>query len=342
MRVAVRVVGVGLLFAAVACVVAGAIAPWSLAGWLLIGAAALAGAASWLGEGRARRAIGASAAALAILVIAARLLFVSGGRARLLTLPGDASSRWLGRALDEQDLSQAGAWLLRAFGRLPRDEARALVPAMHDAYAAMRRDLGRAPSPALDTLLARQRPSAFDTIVIEPRDVARPRAAVIFLHGYAGSFTLECWLIADAAAAIDAVTICPATGFSGHWSERDGERTLQETLHYARARQLDRVYLAGLSNGAAGAGALASRYASSLKGLIVISGAPSTGGAPALPTLVLQGDRDTMFPAAIAHAFAARTRARYVALGGGHFVLMIRRDEARAAIAKWLRAVESS
>jgi alpha-beta hydrolase superfamily lysophospholipase len=277
-----------------------------------------------------------------ILVVVVRVLFVSGGRARVITLPGGASSHRLARALDEQDVSLAGAWLLRASRRLPRDEAYALVPAMRDAYAAMHRDVGSAPSPALDTLLARQSPAAFDAIVIEPRDVTRPRAAVIFLHGYAGSFTLECWLVADAAAAIDAVTICPATGFAGHWSDRDGERILEQTLDFARARKLDRIYLAGLSNGAAGAGALAPRYASSLKGLILISGAPSTRGAAGVPTLVVQGDRDSMFPAAIVHAYAARTSAHYVSLNGGHFVLMIRRDEARRAIADWLRTREAN
>jgi pimeloyl-ACP methyl ester carboxylesterase len=160
---------------------------------------------------------------------------------------------------------------------------------------------------------------------------------VVFLHGYAGSFTLECWLVARAASAIAAVTVCPATEFSGHWSSPAGEQTFRETLHYLRGRGIERVYLAGLSNGAVGASALAARFSSSLNGLILISGAPSAGGGGGLPTLVVQGDHDTMASAATAHAFAVRTHATYSSFNGGHFVLMIRRDEIRDVIASWLR-----
>src|SRR4029077_9562922 len=118
----------------------------------------------------------------------------------------------------------------------------------------------------------RQGPAAFDAIVIErARDAAPARSAVVFLHGFAGSFTLECWLVARAADAIGAITVCPATVLSGRWGDRDGERTLRATLDFLRARNIRRVYLAGLSNGAAGAAALAPRFAGSLAGLILIS-----------------------------------------------------------------------
>jgi pimeloyl-ACP methyl ester carboxylesterase len=164
---------------------------------------------------------------------------------------------------------------------------------------------------------------------------------VIFLHGYGGSFTLECWLVARATRTIAAVTVCPAVEFSGHWSGHSGATTVRETLDYLRSRGVERIYLAGLSNGAIGASGLAPRFASSLKGLILISGAPSTGGSGGLPALVVQGNHDTMASAATARAFAARTHATYAGFEGGHFVAMTRREEVRAAIGGWLQTRES-
>ena len=211
---------------------------------------------------------------------------------------------------------------------------------MHEAYVAMRRDDAFTPSPVFDTLLGRQTPGAFDTLVIEPRAQDGPAApaktGVIFLHGYAGSYTLECWLVASAARAVGAVTVCPATDFSGNWRGEAGELTLRATLDYLHARGIRRVFLAGLSNGAMGASALAPKLASSLAGLILISGAPASGGSGGLPTLVVHGSDDPMASVAAARAFAARTHASYAGFDGGHFVLLVRRTEARMAISNWL------
>jgi hypothetical protein len=44
-----------------------------------------------------------------------------------------------------------------------------------------------------------------------------------------------------------------------------------------------------------------------------------------------------MASAASARAFAARTHASYAGFDGGHFVLLVRRAEAREAIASWLK-----
>jgi pimeloyl-ACP methyl ester carboxylesterase len=193
----------------------------------------------------------------------------------------------------------------------------------------------------LDTTFGRQGPDGFDTLVFEASGPAAS-AGVVFLHGYGGSFRLECWLVAEAARAIGAITVCPATGFRGHWNGRDGERTVRAALDYLHARGVRRVYLAGLSNGAAGASTLAPKFAPMLSGLILISGAPSGGTAARLPALVIYGERDRVAPAAAARAFAARAQASYLGLEGGHFVLLMRRVQARDAIASWLRLREGS
>jgi hypothetical protein len=317
----------------------GARAPWSASGWALLAVMALVAAALMVRRPRARRALAALAVAALAALCVVRVAASSRGAARLVTLPGGASSRWLGRLVDEQDGSLLGARLLLLRWPLVSDERAAIVGAIHDTYVEMHDDAGLFPSPVLDTLLGRQRPDGFDTLVLEPPGPAR--AGVVFLHGYAGSFAFECWLVGQAARAIDAVTVCPATGFSGHWGGRDGERTLRATLDFMRGRGFRRVYLVGLSNGAVGAAALAPRFAPSLAGLVLISGAPAAGPDPGVPTLVVHGDRDPMASARSARAYAARTGARYAGLDGGHFVLLTRRAEAARAISDWLRGREA-
>ena len=332
-----RAIGAAVLLPVAGLALLGAQAPWSPSGWVLLAAAGVAGATTFTAAPRFRRILRTTAAATIGVLVLARLL---AGGATMATLPGGTSSRWLGRIVDEQDLALAGARLLVRWWPVDREERQELLTEMHAAYVDMRRDVGGSPSPVLDTALGRQGPDGFDTLVFEAARAA-PRTGVVFLHGYAGSFRLECWLVAEAARAIDAVTICPATGFSGHWTGRDGERILRASLAHLHARGVQRVYLAGLSNGAVGASALASKVAPMLSGLILISGAPSGGTAAQLPALVIHGSDDRIASAAAARTFAARTRAHYVGLDGGHFVLLMRRTQARDTIAAWLREREA-
>jgi pimeloyl-ACP methyl ester carboxylesterase len=337
---AMRILGAILLVLVALVGLMGALAPWSPSGWFGLGALAVAALALSMRERAVRRGLGFVASLLVAILLCVRMVGAEGGMIRMVTLPQGTSSRWLGRLIDEQDIALAGARVLGMQWRLPPDEKEKLLPAMREAYVDMRRDDAFSPSPVVETLLGRQIPSAFDTLVIEPRaensSAAPVKFGVIFLHGYAGSYTLECWLVARAARTIGAVTVCPATDFSGHWRGEAGATIVRTSLDYLHARGIRRIFLAGLSNGAAGAGALAPSLASSLAGLILISGAPASGGNGGLPTLVVQGTDDPMASAASARAFATRTHASYAAFDGGHFVLLVRREETREAIANWL------
>jgi hypothetical protein len=335
-----RILAVLVLVSVVLVGLMGAMAPWSPSGWFGLGTVAVAALALSMRERSVRRGLGAVAFVLLAILLIVRMLGAADGMIRMVTLPQGTSSRWLGNLVDEQDVALAGAHVLAMLWPLPPDEKKRLLPAMREAYVEMRRDDAFTPSPVFDTLLRRQSPGAFDTLVIEPRaegSSASPvKIGVIFLHGYAGSYTLECWLVARAARAIGAVTVCPATDFSGHWQGEAGEQIVRATLDYLHARGVRRIFLAGLSNGAMGASALAPRLASSLTGLILISGAPASGGNGGLPTLVVHGTDDPMASSASARAFAARTHASYAGFDGGHFVLLVRRAETREAIANWL------
>jgi predicted esterase len=283
-----------------------------------------------------RRSLWRAGVALFALVIVGRQALVGRGDSAMITLPGGSGSRWLGSVIDEQDGALVGARVLAMVWSLPAAERAAIAPTMHAAYLAMRASEGTTASPVLDTMLGRQGPGGFDTLVIEPHG-RPPAAAVVFLHGYGGSFTLECWMVAEAARAIDAVTVCPSTDFDGRWWTEDAERTVRRTLAYVAERHLQRVYLAGLSNGGIGASLLAPKLAGSLAGMIVIAGVSPEGSSGGLPTLVVHGEGDTVVSPSAAHAFVTRTGASYAGFDGGHFVMMVRRAEVRDAIGDWLR-----
>jgi predicted esterase len=316
-------------------------ASWSVSGWTILAACALGAAAAFVNSARRRRSLQALAAAALLVLLIVRLAAARGPHVTMPTLPGGTSSRWLGRLVDEQDVSLLGARALIRRWPVTHDERERLPQEMRAAYGEMRAAVGTFPSPVLNTLVRRQAPSGFDALVFEPRG-GPSGAAVVFLHGFGGSFALECGLVAEAAQAIGAFTVCPATGIGGHWAGGDGERIVRATLDYVHARGIHRIYLAGLSNGAAGASALAPRFASSLAGLVLISGAPASGTDASLPTLVVHGEHDRVASASAARAFATRNHARYAGFDGGHFVLLMRREETRAAIADWLTRREAA
>ncbi|MBN2573919.1 MAG: hypothetical protein JXP73_05080 [Deltaproteobacteria bacterium] len=340
MRSLSRLLALAVLGAVVLLALLGVAAPWSPSGWFALGTLTVAAVALFIKERRPRRGLGLAALVLLAVLLVVRIVGAGDGMIAMRTLPAGASARWLGRLLDEQDLALAGARLVAMRWQLPPGERERLVPAMHAAYVAMRRDDVFFPSPVLDTFLGRQTAGAFDALVIEPRAEPKPsvpmKFAVIFLHGYAGNFTLECWLLARAAREIGALTVCPATDFRGQWRGDAGERILRATLDYLHGRNIKRVFLAGLSNGAVGAAALAPRFASLLQGSILISGAPAAGANAGLPTLVVHGEHDTVAPAAAARAFAERNRATYAGFPGGHFVLLTQRREIQRTIVDWL------
>jgi pimeloyl-ACP methyl ester carboxylesterase len=164
--------------------------------------------------------------------------------------------------------------------------------------------------------------------------------AVVFLHGLAGNFHVYCWEIAQAAGAANLLTVCPSLDANAAWWKPKGDDTLKETLRYLHDQGIEHIYLAGLSNGAAGASALALRHEHELSGLVLVSGVRAER-PPNLPVLVVQGSRDRMMPAQKARAYAARSaRARYHEVAGGHFVLLSKHELVRPAISEFFRSNE--
>ena len=346
----------------------------ALSGCFTLGGLALAGVAAglafaWLGLGLSWWS-GALAFGLALLALACRALTTRARYAarlagagilllvgpwllrgllmrerdgvRLTTLPGDGGARLVSTLYPEPDGALAAASLLQAVGGLRDEEAGQFREILEQAYARTEPAAKSFATPAIPTYLGLETEEAFDTIVIEPRPAGarKPDAAVIFLHGYAGNFYVYCWELAQAASEAHLITLCPSVDASGAWWTPAGDRTLRATLDYAHGLGARRVYLAGLSNGAAGASVLALKYPRDFSGLVLISGTRADT-PPSMPVLVVQGASDRMMPASYARAYATRGRAvRYYEVPGGHLVFLSRYQRIRPVIADFLRSLE--
>ncbi|HVY49029.1 MAG TPA: hypothetical protein VHB21_24230 [Minicystis sp.] len=285
--------------------------------------------------GRRARARAVMAAGAAVVFATAVARRAEGDGVDLVGAGASPPGAVLDRAVDEGAVVVPIAAALAASGRLHDPEA-ARVPALLAAeYARMRASAGTVPAPFVATYAGFQQPGAFDLLEVGA-GAEEPRGALVFLHGYGGSFALPCWEVAQAARQARLATYCPSIGPSGAWWTRDGEATVQKTLAAVRARGIDRVWLAGLSNGAIGASRLAPKLRGQIRGLVLVSGAAPDARAPGVPTLVVQGKRDTMSPPSLAQGYARRTAARYVELDAGHFALLSQRDAALSAIAGFL------
>jgi pimeloyl-ACP methyl ester carboxylesterase len=279
------------------------------------------------------------------LVACTRLIVaVSGATVTVITLPSGQNTRWLDRLVHERDMALFGVQLAYVTGTaISPQEHEGMMPALQAAYAAMDEARETTSSPCLSTYLGRQNSGAFDTVVIEPAGGKAARTAVVFLHGFGGNFTVQGWLVAQAAGKIEAVTVCPSAGWRGDWWTEDGQQTVRNTLDYLHARGVRRIYLAGLSNGAVGTCRLAPRFSSELAGLILISGGDPNAADAGLPVLALQGDADERMPAVLALQATqhAGKRGTYREFDGDHLLLAKRAQEVQEVLAAWLSKQEN-
>lgn len=264
----------------------------------------------------------------------------------VITLPENGGtrrgSRWIDRLVDERDLSMFGVRIMPFIGWILPGEKVGAIPAFQMAYDEIHTVGGTVPSPVPATYLGLQRPRAFDAVIVEAEGTDSPKAGAIFLHGFTGNFLMECWLFSKAAREAGLLTVCPSAGFIGDWWKPYEAEIFEETLAYLHARGVERVYLAGLSNGGVGAGVLGSQYADQLAGLILISGLSLETPASGLPTLVIQGREDGRMPVSRAQEYARLVpEADYHEFAGDHFVLAKKAEGVQTIIREWLIQQES-
>lgn len=279
--------------------------------------------------------------AIVFVTMTTRVLFPpSGTSMNLITLPGPSGPRLLNRLLDEQDVVLFGTQIAPYLRLITPSENRSLDSKFSAAFQEMNRQGVTPLSPVLTTYLLQQHPKAFDAVVAEPPSGAVPERGIIFLHGFGGGFTLQCWLIAPVGAEIGAITICPSTDPSGAWWSTKGQSILRETIAYLHQRGIEEIYLAGLSNGAIGASRLAEKFKDDINGLLLISGAdPDAAIVDGLPVLLLHGIYDERIPAAMMERYASSAghNSVYRPFEGDHFLLLKQADQVQEVMIDWLR-----
>lgn len=236
----------------------------------------------------------------------------------------------LARLVHERDLSGGASTLLNAFSVLP-ERGGTLGPLFRETYDQMDAAGDHAPSPLLSTLLLGQSPESFEMLRYR---VDGARGTLVFLHGYGGNIGAICWEVAQSAMEAGFETLCPSTGTPGDWGSARGGEILRSTLELARGP----VVLAGLSAGAKGAALLAPRFRRDIEGLVLIAGAAQRAVRAGVPTLVLYGRHDAMFPPRIMRAYVERTRAQSLVLDAGHFIVLSERERVRPALTRFLNA----
>lgn len=276
------------------------------------------------------------------LIIAARSILMGQNQSseiRMITLPEGNAPRWLGSIIDEQDALIFGEELFHFIGGDSTREHEGLIPAFQTAYSEMRTQ-GMFPSPILSTYLNLQQPDGFDAVIIQPQE--QPTFGVIFLHGFMGNVTAQCWEIAQPVKELGGVTVCPSTEWTGQWSKPRGHEILKRTFEHLRKQGITRFYLGGFSNGGFSIGRLTSELSaeSGLVGLFFIDG--FTNGTSVrglgLPVLMIEGAQDERVPPAMARQFAAEVGdlGTYVEIDSDHFLIMKKPEEIQNIIRRWL------
>jgi len=283
----------------------------------------------------------------AILLIAGtRIAFAKrqeeSSKLKMVLLLQNKETRWINYLIDEQDGVLFGeAALLRLGGVWPQEHEN-IVPSLYEGYSELRTIQSVFPSPFASTYLNLEKPAGFDAIVIEPEEHA-PKFGLVFLHGYMGNVTIQCWRIAQAIEKLGGLTICPSTDWTGAWWGSSGQAMVRATFLYLHERGIQIIYLGGFSNGSLGAGRLAPSLAGeddSLNGLILIAGVSNASEIRKMgfPILVIQGTQDQRMPATNAQQFTEEVGGlvTYVEIESDHFLIMKQPALVQRAITNWL------
>jgi pimeloyl-ACP methyl ester carboxylesterase len=287
--------------------------------------------------------------AVIIIVAGARLVVAKRSNIssiKMITLPGAKETRGISYLIDEQDSLIFGEALFHMIGGDSANEHKNLTSAIWTDYSEIQAAQKIIPSPFAGTYLGLQRPRNFDAVVVEPEIDPWAKFAVVFLHGYMGNVSAQCWEIAQAVKVFGAVTICPSTNWTGAWWEPEGQAILQETFKYVRSRGIEKFYLGGFSNGGISINRLMYQLKNEkgLAGLIFIDGIlEGTSIREAnLPVLVIQGTQDERIPVESVRPVVEDIGdlGTYVELDADHFLIMKQPSRVQYAVVQWLEKFE--
>jgi pimeloyl-ACP methyl ester carboxylesterase len=283
-----------------------------------------------------------------VLVVCLRLFFIrlkADAGLQILALPEAKPTAWINTLIDEQDTLIFGEALFHQIGGDSIMEHKGLTSALAADYDQMQK-VGIFASPVLSTYLNMEQSGHFDAVIIKPDTNGPPKFGLVFLHGFMGNVTAQCWEIAQAARPLGGLTVCPSTEWRGEWWQPDGQEILKSTFAYLKGLDIQKFYLGGFSNGGFSIGHLAPNLGSEqgLGGLIFIDGiydGPSIKGT-GLPVLVIEGLQDERAPAAAVRPIVEQIgeSATYVEMEGDHFLIMKHPAAIQSAITNWLEQFE--
>jgi hypothetical protein len=193
-----------------------------------------------------------------------------------------------------------------------------------------------------------------------PEDNAkRPAPLLIFLHGGIGNYKFYFYHLLKQARGAGYIVACPTLA-GGRWWSDTGRAIFKTTIDRITAEYRvdgDRIFLAGISDGAKGAWTLAAEAESllvnhRLGGLVTIAGTPPAGLPDAslgtLPTLFFMGTEEQYFSIDRARKVVESLKARECEItwvefeNEDHFFLLRRAGEVFPRIFEWMGRLTAS
>lgn len=270
--------------------------------------------------------------------------------------PDHAGLPWLTPERDQMRLATHLVWMVDS--RFERRESADLRVATMPIYDELEHDptyraAGSALGLAYSELLGGSARSGHVYVDRAAGDGEQP--AVVFLHGFGGSMQGPLWTLRAAVHAKGYALVAPSYG-AGFWDNPGGMETVDATLAWMAstgAFDMDRLVIAGLSNGGLGVSRAAQahpwRGVAWLSGVIEadeMAGVVVTQGWE-VPLLVLHGQEDDRIPqdyvdeAVIVLKGSGASVTYTLVPGANHFLMFTHRPALDAALGAWLDAVDS-
>ncbi len=250
-------------------------------------------------------------------------------------------------AVPEAKLMQAagaGGWALG----MPAARARELNAKIARRYREIEADPEFATLPsALPYCYSRERPNRGLAAMRIPDGAGEGAPALLFLHGYGGSFTY--YLHTLARTFPRAIILCPAYGISGAEASGDYLHECVDAASQELGFALPRPILIGLSAGGFGAAREYARSPDRYAGLIVLGAVPPDDALPRLPRAgrvrLLAGADETFVRDRVLDRAELALRRRVpdyesrLIPGADHFFWLSHEEAATAQLRAWARAL---
>jgi len=249
---------------------------------------------------------------------------------------------------------------------LDHDEAAAFRGSVSEVYAELEADPSYARAGSVQGIAYSELLTGVDSAGhawVDLSDRPEPQPAIVFIHGFGGNLKGYTWVLREVAHSHGYAIVAPSYG-AGLWYQPGGAEAVADTLRWMAESgrfAMERLVLAGLSNGGYGVSAAVVDQPGRWQGVAYLSGvlddvdAPRVGAVLAAhpradrkppPVLVLHGDADDRIPLGYLRLGIAGLRAGGVdpdvdiVEGADHFLMFTRRARLEAAVGRWLSAVE--